>query len=312
MMGLIGTVLGWFRQGSEAGAAKAPAKSEDTPDGVSEISEVEKEEAMALGKDPELLSWFLEDLEQLGVVGEESAKKQILLACISRLSSSPMSVTVKGQSSSGKNFVTGAVLRTLPPEDVERVSGMSAKALRYWKKDLSRKVVMIDERPGAESADYDIRVTESEGGLRFLIPERKGGRFETVVYEFKGRPVFIETTTKERLHSENETRRFDVHLDESPEQTRLILKAQRSHEKEPVFDEESILRRWRNLHRLLELCDVFVPYAEHVEFPGSQGSAQALLDDQSQRHLPPAPEEEERARRPSLRRGNVGRLRDRS
>jgi len=63
-----------------------------------------------------ILDRFSEGLHKLGVTGEDRASKLTFLALTTRFFNKPMSVVVKGQSSSGKSFVSENVLKFFPSD----------------------------------------------------------------------------------------------------------------------------------------------------------------------------------------------------
>jgi hypothetical protein len=86
---------------------------------------------------------------------------------------------------------------------------------------------------GSEDANYSIRVMQSDGRLEYEATEKMpDGSMKNVVYRTEGPTVIVQTTTKNHLHPENETRVFPIYIDESEEQTGRIV--------------ESILRRGLN------------------------------------------------------------------
>ena len=53
------------------------------------------------------------------------------------------------------------------------------------------------------------------------------GQFKAEFMEVEGPIAYLETTTSSKINLENATRSFELHLDESEEQTRRIQAAQR-------------------------------------------------------------------------------------
>ena len=235
------------------------------------VPESEQEEALDLLKNKNLLQQFRSDVEELGCVGQGAQKIVLKLAAVSgRLSEDPINVTVKGESAGGKNHLLYSVLETEPPEDVIDITRMTSKALQYWPESLRHKIVMITEVPGTEDADYTIRTFQSEKHIRVWVAEKdETGHLVTRQHEVEGPAVFFQTTTKAHLHSENETRNFDVFVDETEEQTKRIFAAQdRAHMKpRPPEARTAILRRWRNAARLLAPVPVLIPFADKITFP---------------------------------------------
>ncbi|MEE8209129.1 MAG: DUF3854 domain-containing protein, partial [bacterium] len=232
------------------------------------MSESERDEALALLKDPRFLARFLDAIEKVGCVGEEENKLALYMTFTSRLLCQPINNVVKGESAAGKNFLVSAVGRFFPPEDVKFISSATEKAFYYLPEDLSHKVVVIAERHGAEDADYSIRTFQSEGNLIILVPEKDdNGRIVTRERVVKGPAAFIETTTRPHLHPENETRTFDLFLDESEKQTEAIFDAQDRRYLGQGTDADGRLVIWRNAQRLLKVTPVTIPYVTAIRFP---------------------------------------------
>jgi hypothetical protein len=261
-IGLVREQVAFYRsQLSEATDEKPQAPMSDT----------EQEEAQRLLRSPDLLQQFLNDTKILGCVGQPSEKITIKLAAASgRLSDDPINVVIKGESAAGKNFLLHSVLEFEPPEDVLEISRMTAKALQYQQGSLKHKIVAIAEVPGSEDADYSIRTFQSEKKIKIWTVEKNAdGKLETQVQEVEGPAVFFQTTTKPHLHAENETRCFDLFVDETEEQTEKIHAAQSQRYTDPMskVDREKILRRWRNAARLLAPMPVLIPFANQMKFP---------------------------------------------
>ncbi len=233
------------------------------------LTEEEKQEALNLLKDAGILQTFLNDTKKLGCVGEEENKATLYLSYTSRNLDRPISITIKGESSSGKNFLATKVAQFFPPEAIQFISSATPKAFFYLSSDLSHQVVIIAEATGAQDADYSIRTLESEGETVILVPEKDplSGRIETKARKVKGPVAFVQTTTKTHLHPENETRHFDLYVDESEKQTEMIFEAQDAKHLGEMETNESLLKVWRNAQRLLEPLPVQIPYVKAIKFP---------------------------------------------
>ena len=68
-----------------------------------EASDADAAEALKLVGDPALLATFLLDITAAGCVGGAENKCILFLAGVSRLLKNPINITVKGESSAGKN-----------------------------------------------------------------------------------------------------------------------------------------------------------------------------------------------------------------
>jgi hypothetical protein len=251
-------------------------KSEGEPDGTAQappLTAAEHEEGMAFLRRRDLVPAILADMESLGYTGEENGKLLGYLIGVSRRLDRPLSGIIRSQSGAGKSSLAELVEQLTPPEDVVLYSRISAQALYYLPKDfLKRKLLILEERVGAEGADYSIRTLQSRRRLSQATVEKNAetGRMFTRHYEVEGPIAYLETTTSSRINHENATRCFEIHLDESEEQTRRIHDQQRDNRLRGNGRQQStegVCRRHHNAQRLLEQVVVFVPYAKLITFP---------------------------------------------
>ena len=232
------------------------------------------ERAMELLKLPDILDEAARDMERLGHVGERSTKKLALICALSAKSGRPIQPSTHAQSSAGKNALWDATLSLFPEEMVVRRSGLTAKALFRTETNLEGAVLYLQEVAGSEDANYSIRVMQSDGRLEYEATEKApDGSMKNVVYRTEGPTVIVQTTTKNHLHPENETRVFPIYIDESEEQTgrivESILKDAAGHGV-GAAERGRVLERWQDAIRLLESgLEVVIPYAERIEIPTS-------------------------------------------
>ncbi len=256
------------------------SQREETGDDPSEaaaepMTEEQRAEAMAFLRQPDLVQAVLSDMEELGYVGEEKSKLLAYLIGLSRKLERPLSGIVLSQAGAGKSGLTELVESLTPPEEVVLYSRISAQALGYLPKDfLKRKLLILEERVGAEAAEYAIRVLQSRQRLTqaVVIKDPASGKMQTRHYEVEGPIAYLETTTNANINHENATRCFELALDESEEQTRRIHQMQR----DGRSDEEKLRRRrladlvrrkHHNAQRLLGTVGVVIPYVRHLSFP---------------------------------------------
>ena len=246
----------------------------EAPEGPPPMTEQEMEEALKALKSPGLYADILRDMETLGYVGEEANKGIGILVGISRKLDDPLSCVIISQSSAGKSVLADTVEKMTPPEDVVSLSRATPQAFFYVVKDgLVHKLVIMEERVGAENADYAIRTLQSKKKLSqaVSIKDEATGQIKTKFFEVRGPVAYIETTTKPRIHEENATRCFELYLDESAEQTHRIHTLQREgmtlEGLERHGRQDRLLKRHHNMQRLLRSVAVVIPFAPMIEFP---------------------------------------------
>lgn len=213
----------------------------------------------------DILSEFEVLINGLGLVGEMENAKLLYLSATSRLLENPVSIIVKGPSSSGKSFTVETVLKTFPPDAYYAISAMSERALAYSQEPLKHRMLVIYEAAGISSdfALYLVRSLLSEGRIRYLTVEstKNGLNPREIVRE--GPTGLIITTTKINIHPENETRMISLLAKDDTQQTHNILLMQGLEANGQKATQPDITR-WHALQTWLALGgkhEVVIPFA---------------------------------------------------
>ena len=255
------------------------AKAEEDDDEEDEISDLapevgtdEYEAAMDILKSGNVLGRAAMAVRRLGHLGEWNNKKLAFLCSLSARAQLPVQPSTHAQSSAGKNYLWDKVLSLIPPELVYKRTGFSAKALFRTNMSLKHSILYIQEVAGSEGADFSIRTLQSDNVLKWEATEKQAdGTLANVEYEVEGPTVIVQTTTRNHLHPENETRVVPIYLDESPAQTKRIndeAKKRAAGKRGVSSDEErEMCAAWHDAIRLLEPAEVVIPFAERIEVP---------------------------------------------
>jgi len=250
------------------------AEKEDADSAPAEaITPADRREAEAFGKAPDLRARILADFETCGLVGEEHNKLLCYLAAVSRKMPKPLAVLILSSSGAGKTALQDAALRFCPPEDLVKVTNLSAKAL-FYKEELSlkHKVLAIEEGEGAEEASYAIRNLISAGELtsETAMRDPATGKLTTQGNRVEGPCAVFETTTDPDIDAETKSRFLVTHVDESAEQTRAILAFQRQRRTLSGSREDAgvvhIVQRHRTFQRLLRSLAVVNPFGPFLAY----------------------------------------------
>jgi len=118
---------------------------------------------------------------------------------------------------------------------------------------------VVEEESGVTQAAYALRVLQSAKHLAVATPRGS--------HEVEGPVAVLVTTTSSGLNDETRSRFLVVSVDESREQTRRVLEAQRRRETGEIAPREEILRRHHAIQRCLRPVQVVNPYACHLTFP---------------------------------------------
>jgi hypothetical protein len=264
----------------EALLAAAPAGAPASGPAAPPMTTAEREAALALLRDPDLLDRILTDMGRAGVVGEETNKLVGYLAALSRKLSQPLALIVQSASAAGKTALVDAILALVPPEETIQYSAVTGQALFYLAEtDLRHKVLSIVEETGAERASYALKLLQSEGELTIASTGKdpKTGKLVTHGYRVEGPVMIVLTTTAVDLDEELVNRALVLAVDETQDQTRAIHAAQRRRRtlegRLAQAQRELVLKLHQNAQRLLEPVAVVNSYAPQLTFSDAQTRA---------------------------------------
>ena len=241
------------------------------------ISDKDKEIGLKELRSPNLLKNTLNDIENLGYIGEEKNKIIAYLVGVSRKLEDPLSAIIISESSAGKSALSEVVEKLTPPEDIVYLSTLTPKALYYMDKgDLKHKFVIIEEREGSHESDYPIRILQSKKRLIQAVPikDPNTGKTRTHSIEVEGPISYLETTTKSHINYENSTRCFELYLDSSVSQTSRIHHIQKESKTSLGLERrlklKEIINKHHNMQRLLKKVNIINPFAFYINFPAKQ------------------------------------------
>jgi hypothetical protein len=218
-----------------------------------------------LANEEHILDRFAEDLKRCGVAGKPRAGKLIYLALNSHHLDAKqlVNVVIKGPSSAGKTYTVEKTLEFYPENAYHFLTAMSERALAYSEESLSHRFLILAEAAGmsGEFATYLIRSLLSEGRLRYETVEKTSEGIKPKIIEREGPTGLIVTTTRTKLHNENETRMLTVVVDDTADHTSEILAALADEDHEALDMEE-----WQALQVWLETGErrVTIPYSKRL------------------------------------------------
>lgn len=240
----------------------AQAREEEAPP----ITPEAREAARELSEDPALLHRAIRTIGELGVVGEEENRGLLYLAFLSARTEAPISVLVKGRSSSGKSFLVKQTLALIPPRGYYELSSMSAKALVYADVDFRHRHLVLYEEDGLNSEEvlYLVRTLLSEGQIRYLTVEKTPqGRMAAREIVRPGPTGLITTLTKGLTKEDNETRTFSLYMNDTKGHTLRVVQALAEREARGALPEVDPAP-WHALYEALPQVEVVVPFAPAI------------------------------------------------
>lgn len=237
------------------------------------LTEEDSATALDLLRSPNLLTRINHDLSRCGLVGEDANKQVAYLAALSRKLAHPLAVTIQSTSAAGKTALMDAVLNFLPAEDRVQYSAMTGQSLYYMgESDLKHKVLALAEEEGASSAEYALKLLQSDGELTIASTGKDTvtGKLETHEYHVEGPVMLMLTTASIDLDEELLNRCIVLTVDEGRHQTEAIHESQR-HSRTLAgllakADRHAIRLLHQNAGRLIQPLAVVNPYAKHLTF----------------------------------------------
>lgn len=217
--------------------------------------------------DKQLLHTILRQTEISGVVGNDQAKKSILLACVSTLnlnSDYTLSAMVEGPVGVGKTTLVKSVLSLFPSDKIIERSRITPTALEHMEEELDRKIFFIEEASGNQGT-YNTKIAISEKSLSLTtVNSVKGNhKAETKCKSTIG-TSFISTTTHKPFDKELESRIVRVYPDFSDDYISHVANSIIKGVKSPkaLKSNDCGAEEFREALGELEVCSVAIPYAE--------------------------------------------------
>lgn len=237
------------------------------------LTDEERQQALALLKDPALLNRILADFTSAGVVGEGTNKLVGYLACVSRNLDKPLAVMIQSSSAAGKSSLMEAVLALMPEEERVQYSAMTGQSLFYMgETNLKHKILAIAEEEGASNASYALKLLQSEGVVTIASTgkDENTGELVTRDYKVEGPVMLFLTTTAIDIDEELKNRCIVLDVDEGRAQTAAIHTAQRHRRTlaglHATLETQQITALHRNAQRVLRPLRVINPFADQLTF----------------------------------------------
>ena len=232
----------------------------------------EKNEALELSKDKNLIKTITEKLTQTGIIGEDENKTFLFVVGASHIQENPLNALIQGSSGSGKTNLLKGIFKIMPEESKKIYSRCSEKMLynvpKYY---FKNKLICFEDVDGlGEEAEYAWRELVSNGelisGVSYKDEKGNIGIKELTVY---GPITSIACTTKGAIYADNMSRLFLIAIDESKEQTQKINEYQAKEASGQINKQEQqqANKLLQNYIRILAPYQVHNPHATKLKLP---------------------------------------------
>src|SRR5262249_6946194 len=124
-----------------------------------------------------------------------------------------MNAAIKGPSAGGKSEIRKSIIEFFLSESVVAFTALSEKSLIYHEGDFKHIILSMGEAVATEEQDFQDFM--SEGYISYTTVQRIGNEMVTVTIRKDGPVAFLVTTTKDKLHPENETRMLSLEINDN-------------------------------------------------------------------------------------------------
>jgi DNA primase len=236
------------------------------------LTTTEKNEALQIAKDKNVIQTITQKLTHTGIIGEDENKTFLFVIATSHIQENPLNALIQGSSGSGKTNLLKGIYKIMPEESKKIYSRCSEKMLYNVPKYYFRnKLICFEDVDGlGEEAEYAWRELVSNGelisGVSYKDEKGNIGIKELVVY---GPITSIACTTKGAIYADNMSRLFLIAIDESHQQTKKIneYQAQEASGLINKKEQQQAIKQLQNYVRILEPYQVHNPHATKLKLP---------------------------------------------
>jgi len=203
-----------------------------------------------------------------GFAGDTRPAMMSYFAITSRLLRAPMNLAYISQSASGKNAGVDASLPFFPETAYYLIRASSPLALVYNDEQFTHRTVILteaDSLPEDGPAASAVRSLMSDGEMTYEVVEKGDEGKHHVRKIVKPGPTGLITTSTKPLGDQASTRTLTVSISDSPEQTRLVMRAQADRANDELAQPD--FEPWIAAQRWLELAGdrrVVIPFAHEL------------------------------------------------
>ncbi len=271
--GIIKQDLGQLLLALEAHQEQTLSSQQPLVSAETALSTEAKKAALDLLSEKNLIQRITNDINTLGIIGEDSNALVGYLACVSRLLDKPLAIMIQSTSAAGKSALMDSVLSLMPDNQQHKFAAMTGQSLYYMgEMDLKHSILAIAEEEGAHTASYALKLLQSEGEVSIASTGKneETGNLETKTYQVEGPVMLMMTTTAIDIDEELMNRCLVLSVNESREQTQAIHAMQRRKRTlaglKQSIKKQGIIDSHHHAQALLKPLAVINPYAEHLTF----------------------------------------------
>jgi hypothetical protein len=168
-----------------------------------EMSETEEQEAIKYLKGKSLIANLKNDLEKIGILGEEENALILFLAMASHKSETPFSVLCLAKSGIGKSYLLQKLSQCMPKNCFSFHTQISENALYYFdSKQIDGKALFIEDLEWTNQMLMPLATLQTQGKLiKTRATKNKDGMIHSTTFEVAGKLCLIACAYSEKTMS---------------------------------------------------------------------------------------------------------------
>ena len=238
---------------------------------IFEMSEAEQETAKKYLSDKSLIINLQNDLEKIGILGEQENALILFLSMASHKSDNPFSVLCLAKSGIGKSYLLNKLSDCLPKNRFSFHTQISENALYYFdSKQIDGKILFIEDLEWTNQMLNPLATLQTQGKLiKTRATKNKDGMIHSTTFEVSGKLCLIACAYSEKNYEQLSLPFLCLHLNHSNLQDLNIMDYQKKH-KAGLINQAEIAQTQRKLQCViasLQSANIINPFATLINLP---------------------------------------------
>jgi len=236
-----------------------------------EMGEEEEQEAKKYLTSKDLIPNLQQDLQSIGILGEEENALILFLAMASHKSVNPFSVLCLAKSGIGKSYLLQKLSNCMPRSAFSFHTQISENALYYFdSKQIDGKALFIEDLEWTNQMLTPLATLQTQGKLiKTRAAKNKDGMIHSTTFEVSGKLCLIACAYAEKNYEQLSLPFLCLHLNHSHTQDINIMEYQKKC-KAGLINQTDIAQTQRRLQciiALLQSTSIINPYATFINLP---------------------------------------------
>ena len=236
-----------------------------------EMSREEEQEAKKYLSNKNLIANLKNDLEKIGILGEEENALILFLAMASHKSDNPFSVLCLAKSGIGKSYLLQKLSECMPKNTFSFHTQISENALYYFdSKQIDGKALFIEDLEWTNQMLMPLATLQTQGKLiKTRATKNKDGMLHSTTFEVSAKLCLIACAYSEKNYEQLSLPFLCLHLNHSHAQDINVMEYQKKC-KAGLINQSEIAQTQRKLQCViasLKHANIINPFAPLIDLP---------------------------------------------